>query len=199
MENKKLLNEYDCVTYTKTKDTVDSILFGSYQAYRLDTLHEDLLKLNEDELKNKIRNSEDKSPEKMLQDLLHDNKKIFVKHKSLLDNNGNNFGMTHNNLSTNHTAWCLPYHDRLTNKLGFVIWNMEEGNGPINVKLIYNDDIVFNFGDVLPQHWVMRDIDDFNSAKKLVVTLNDKIRDVFNFERDGESFRQVSFREEFNK
>jgi len=199
IENSKLLNEYDCVTYTKTKDTVDSILFGSYQAYRLDTLHEDLLKLNEDELKNKIRNSEDKSPEKMLQDLLHDNKKIFVKHKSLLDNNGNNFGMTHNNLSTNHTAWCLPYHDRLTNKLGFVIWNMEEGNGPINVKLIYNDDIVFNFGDVLPQHWVMRDIDDFNSAKKLVVTLNDKIRDVFNFERDGESFRQVSFREEFNK
>jgi len=199
IENSKLLNEYDCVTYTKTKDTVDSILFGSYQAYRLDTLHEDLLKLNEDELKNKIRNSEDKSPEKMLQDLLHDNKKIFVKHKSLLDNNGNNFGMTHNNLSTNHTAWCLPYHDRLTNKLGFVIWNMEEGNGPINVKLIYNDDIVFNFGDVLPQHWVMRDIDDFNSAKKLVVTINDKVRDVFDFERDGESFKQVSFREEFNK
>jgi len=172
IENSKLLNVYDCVTYTKTKDTVDSILFGSYQAYRLDTLHEDLLKLNEDELKNKIRNSEDKSPEKMLQDLLHDNKK---------------------------TAWCLPYHDRLTNKLGFVIWNMEEGNGSINVKLIYNDDIVFNFGDVLPQHWVMRDIDDFNSAKKLVVTINDKVRDVFDFERDGESFKQVSFREEFNK
>jgi len=199
IENSKLLNAYDCVTYTKTKDTVDSILFGSYQAYRLDTLHEDLLKLNEDELKNKIRNSEDKSPEKMLQDLLHDNKKSFVKHKSLLDDNGNNFGMTHTNLSTNHTAWCLPYHDRLTNKLGFVIWNMEEGNGSINVKLIYNDDIVFNFGDVLPQHWVMRDIDDFNSAKKLVVTINDKVRDVFDFERDGESFKQVSFREEFNK
>jgi hypothetical protein len=45
----------------------------------------------------------------------------------------------------------------------------------------------------------MRDIDDFNSAKKLVVTINDKIRDVFDFERDGESFKQVSFREEFNK
>jgi hypothetical protein len=199
IENSKLLDEYDCVTYTKTKDTVDSILFGSYQAYRLDTLHEDLLKLNENELKNKIRNSEDKSPEKMLQDLLHDNKKIFVKHKSLLDDNGNNFGMTHTNLSTDHTAWCLPYHDRLTNKLGFVIWNMEEGNGSINVKLIYNNDQVLNFGDILPQHWVMRDIDDFDNSKKLVVTLNDKIRNIFDFEMDGETFKQVSFREEFNK
>jgi hypothetical protein len=150
-------------------------------------------------LKNKIRNSEDKSPEKMLQDLLHDNKKSFVKHKSLLDDNGNNFGMTHTNLSTDHTAWCLPYHDRLTNKLGFVIWNMEEGNGSINVKLMYNDDQVFNFGDILSQHWVMRDIDDFSNVKKLVVMINDKIRNVFDFERDSESFKKVSFREEFNK
>jgi hypothetical protein len=76
---------------------------------------------------------------------------------------------------------------------------MEEGNGSINVKLIYNEDQVFNFGDILPQHWVMRDIDDFNRAKKLVVTINDKIRNVFDFGRDGESFKQVSFREEFNK
>jgi hypothetical protein len=76
---------------------------------------------------------------------------------------------------------------------------MEEGNGPINVKLIYNNDQVLNFGDILPQHWVMRDIDDFDNSKKLVVTLNDKIRNIFDFEMDGETFKQVSFREEFNK
>jgi hypothetical protein len=199
IENSKLLDEYDCVTYTKTQSTVDPILFGSYQAYRLGTLHEDLLRLNEDGLKNKIKNSEDKSPEKMLQDLLHYGKKSFVKHKSLLDNNGNNFGMTHSDLSYNHTAWCLPFYDGLTNKLSFIIWNVEEGNGPIDVKVIYNDDQVFNFGEILPQHWVMRDIDDFNNAKKMVVILNDKIRNVFDFEKDGELFKQISFREEFNK
>lgn len=199
IENSKLLNEYDCVTYTKTNDTVDPILFGSYQAYRLDTLHIDLLKLDENKIKNKIKNSEHKSPEKMLQDLLQNGKKSFLKNKKLLDNNDNNFGMTHNTLSSNHTAWCLPYHDRLTNKLSFIIWNMEEGNKLINVKIIYNDDQVFNFGDVLPKHWVVRDIDDFENAKKLVVILNDKIRNIFDFEKDGESFKEVSFREEFNK
>jgi hypothetical protein len=199
LENSKILNEYDCVTYTKTKDTVDSILFGTYQAYRLDTLHNDLLVLNEVELKNKIRTSEDKSPEYMLYNLLHDGKKGFIKNKSLLDVKGNNFGLTHSKLSNNHTAWCLPYYDRLTHKLSFIIWNSEEGNGTINVKVIYNDDTIINFGDIFPQHWNMRDIDDFQNAKKLVVILNDKVRNVFNFEKDGESFKKVSFREEHNR
>jgi len=197
--NSKLLDEYDCVTYTKSKNTVDPILFGTYQAYRLDTLNKVLLELNEDYLKSKIRKSEDKSPEAMLYNLLHNGKKGFVKSKKLLDTNENNFGLTHSNLSYNHTAWCLPYYDTLTKKLSFIIWNVEEGNGPINVKVIYNDDKIFNFGEILPQHWVMNDIDDFDNAKKMVVILNDKIRNIFDFEKDGESFKKVSFREEFNK
>ncbi len=197
--NSKLLDNYDCVTYTKTQSTVDPILFGTYQAYRLDTLDKDLLQLNEDNLKIKIRKSEDKSPEAMLHSLLHNNKKGFIKPKTLLDYNGNKFGLTHSDLSYNHTAWCLPYYDRLTHKLSFIIWNVEEGNGPIKVRVVYNDEQVFNFGEILPQHWVMKDIDDFNNAKKMVVILNDKIRNVFDFEKDGESFKKVSFREEFNK
>lgn len=199
VDNSRLLDEYDCITYTKTKDTVDPILFGTYQAYRLDTLSNHLLVLDEESLKTKIRESEDKSPELMCHNLLHDNKKGFIKPKFLLESNGNNFGLTHSNLSNKHTAWCLPYYDRLTHKLSFIIWNIEDGNGSINVKVVYNDDQVFNFGDIPPQHWVMRDIDDFNNAKKMVVILNNKIRDVFDFEKNGESFKQVSFREEFNK
>ena len=165
----------------------------------MDTLNKDLLELDEDKIKRKIKESEDKSPEAMLYELYHKNKKGMVKSKTLLDSNGNNFGLTHSDLSYNHTAWCLPYYDRLTNKLGFIIWNSEENNGTINVKVVYNDDQVINFGDVLPQHWTMRDIDDFSNAKKMVVILNDKIRNTFDFEKDGEMFKKVSFREEFNK
>jgi hypothetical protein len=107
--------------------------------------------------------------------------------------------MTHNTLFSNQAAWCLPYHDRLTNKLGFVIWNMDQSHVTINVKLIYNNNQVIHFCNVLPQHWVIRDIDDFDKSKNLIVILNDKIRNVFDFEKDGESFKQVSFREEFDK
>jgi hypothetical protein len=198
-ENSKLLDTHNSVYYVKSQSTVDDILFGSYQAYRLDYLNDDLLILNEEKIKQKIRDVEDKSPEMMLQEILTSSGKTLVKTKNKLDDNGNNFGLTHSKLSTEHTAWCLPYYDKLTNKLGFVIWNMEEQNGIINVKLIYNDNQIIDFGDILPQHWTMRDIDDYGNAKKLTVIVNDKIRNVFDFEKNGESFKQVSFREEFNK
>ena len=135
----------------------------------------------------------------MLFDLLHYRKKGFIKHKSLLDEGGNNFGLTHSDLSYNHTAWCLPYYDRLTDKLGFIIWNSEDTNKSIDVKVVYNDNQIHNFGTILPQHWTMKDIDDFKNAKNMVVILNNKIRNVFDFEKYGELFKQVSFREEFNK
>ena len=198
-ENSKLLDTHNSVYYVKSQSTVDDILFGSYQAYRLDYLNDDLLILNEEKIKQKIRDVEDKSPEMMLQEILTSSGKTLVKTKNKLDDNGNNFGLTHSKLSTGHTAWCLPYYDKLTNKLGFVIWNMEEQNGTINVKLIYNDNQIIDFGDILPQHWTMRDIDDFNNAEKMIVILNNKIRNTFDFKKNGESFKQVSFREKFNK
>jgi hypothetical protein len=198
-ENSKLLDSNNSVYYVKSQSTVDDILFGSYQAYRLDTLNSELLNLNEEKLKEKIRKIEDKSPEMMLQKVLISSGKTIVKTKDKLDANGNNFGLTHSKLATGHTAWCLPYYDKLTNKLGFVIWNMEDQNGTINVKLIYNNDRLIDMGDILNKHWRLIDIDDYNNAKKLTVIVNDKIRNIFDFEKDGDMFKTVSFREEFNK
>jgi len=198
-ENSKLLDTNNSVYYVKSQSTVDDILFGSYQAYRLDTLNNNLLVLDEEKLKLKIRDIEDKSPEMMLQKLLTSSGKSVVKTKNKLDSNENNFGLTHSKLSTGHTAWCLPYYDKLTNKLGFVIWNMEEQNGTINVKLIYNDDRFIDMGNILSKHWSLMDIDDYDNAKKLTVIVNDKIRNIFDFDKNHEMFKKASFREEFNK
>jgi hypothetical protein len=198
-DNSKLLNTHDCITYTKSKDTVDDILFGTYQSYRLDTLNEQLLVLNEEDLKTKIRNSSSKSPEEMLYKVLHLGKNGIVKKKDLLDKDGNQFGLTSNRLSNNHTAWCLPYYDRLTNKLSFILWNSEEDRGPIDVQLIYNDNRIINFNGIKHLNWATEDIDDFDNAKKLTVILNGKIRNEYNFTADGEKFKQVSFREIKNR
>lgn len=199
IENSQLLDKYDCVTYTKTSDTVDPILFGTYQTYRLNTLHEDLLILNEEKIKNLILNEEDKLPESMLFDLLHKNRKGFIKNKSLLDSKSNTFGLSHGQIINTHTAWCLPFYDRLTKKLRFIVWNMEEDSKSVEVQVIYNDEKVINLGFVKPQSWVVEDIDYFDNSKKMVVILNNKIRNIFDFVKDGEKFKQVSFMEEFNK
>lgn len=198
-DNSELLDNVDAVTYTKIVDTVDPILFGTYQCYRLDRLHQDLLTLNENKIKNEIRESVDKSPERMLYDLLNHQKNVITKNKRQLEEYGNNFGLSHSKVSDGNTAWCLPYYDKLNGMLGFVIWNMEEGRGEIEVQVIYNDERVIDFGKVQPQHWRLIEIDPFENATKMVVMLNNKIRNIFDFTKDGELFKRVSYRQEFRR
>ena len=81
-ENSKLLDTHNSVYYVKSQSTVDDILFGSYQSYRLDHLNDDLLILNEEKIKQKIRDVEDKSPEMMLQEILTSSGKTIVKTKN---------------------------------------------------------------------------------------------------------------------
>ncbi len=194
VNNSNLLESYDAITYNKTELGVDDILFGTYQAYRLDSLHEDLFILNEGKIKNEILTSDTKSPEGMLFNLLHNKRNGLVKNKFELDKNGNQFGLSHFNLGGNHVAWCLPYYDRLSENLSFIVWNME-GREKLNVTVVYNDEKTFKFDDVKPGHWNLIDIDSFKNAKKLTVILNDKIRNVFDFTKDPEAFKQSSYRE----
>ena len=195
-DNSKLLNTHDSVYYKKTQDTVDDILFGTYQAYRLDTLHEELLILNEDKLKSKIRNSKTKSPEGMLQDLLHESK-FFIKLKNLLNQNGNDLGLTHlpSFSGAPDTAWCLPFYDKKNKGLSFIVWNMES-EIIINVKLIYNQDTVINIGDINKNAWKLEMISpNYDDAHTLTVILNGKIRNEYHFDEYREEFKLNSYRE----
>jgi hypothetical protein len=194
IENSNLLESYDSITYNKTEKDVDDILFGTYQAYRLDSLHEDLYILNEDKLKTQILTSDTKSPEGMLFNLLHNKLNGLIKNKSLLDKNGNEFGLSHGDLNKDHTAWCLPYYDRQTKKLCFIIWNME-GRESVSVQIIYNNSVVINVDNMLPGHWRMIEVDDFSNADKMVVLLNNKIRNIYSFKENPEEFKQNSYRE----
>jgi hypothetical protein len=193
IENSKLLDKNNSIYYIKSEDTVDDILFGSYQAYRLDYLPQDLLVLNEDKLKQQIRSHYSKNPEAMLQSLLESSGNFQVKSKSKLDKN-NNFGLTHNLSSNTHTAWCLPYYDELNGKLGFIAWNMEPINNSIDVKLIYNEDQFINIGILNRNNWKLQEIDDFKNAKSLTVIVNNKIRNTFDFTKNTSQFKQFSFR-----
>lgn len=195
-ENSRILENQNAIVYNKTVETVDPIIFGTFQSFRLDEIHEDFIFLSEEKIKKMISDSPDKNAEKMLYNLLNHKGKTTIKNKNVLDKNGNRFGMSHNKLASGNTAWCLPYYDNLTGKLGFVIWNMEENLNDIEVEIIYNDNQVINFGKIKPQHWVLRDIDDYNNAKKLLVLLNNKIRNIFEFDNYREEFKLASFRQE---
>jgi uncharacterized lipoprotein YehR (DUF1307 family) len=69
-----------------------------------------------------------------------------------------------------------------------------EGKRTLNVTVIYNDEKIFKFENVTPGQWTLMDIDNFENAKKLTVILNDKIRNIFDFTKDPEAFKQSSYR-----
>jgi hypothetical protein len=90
-------------------------------------------------------------------------------------------------------AWCLPYYDELTNRLCFIIWNMEHADRSIEVTIIYNKEKTYSY-NVGPQHWYINDLDDYENAKDLLVILNGNIRNHFKFDEYREKFKEVSFR-----
>jgi len=192
IKNSEILENKDSVTYLYQKNkTIDPILFGSYQAYRLDTLNPIFIDLNEDRIKQMIRDSNSKSPEGMMRSFLHDGKNFVEKSTNALFD-GNQFMFS---LDTEEgTAWCVPYYDKLTEKLCFVVWNMERTEVSIEVSLVYNGEKIRDIV-VDPHHWFVFDLDDYKNAKELVVILNGKIRNSYSFEEYRDYFKEFSFRD----
>jgi hypothetical protein len=192
-KNSQLLDGNDVVLYRfRRNSTVDPILFGSYQAYRTSSLRPLLYDLNEDEIKRMIKESPVKSPEVMLDKLLSQDRRVVNKSTDDLFI-GNRFAYSHDLNTRTDAAWCLPYYDELTNRLCFIVWNMEHYEKHIDVTIVYNNERTYSY-IVGPQHWYINDLDEYENAKELIVILNGKIRNHFKFDEYREKFKEVSFR-----
>lgn len=193
VDNSKLLNEYDFIYYKDTKENVDDILFGSFQSYNLNSLPNELINLNEEEIKNKIRSASSKSPERMLEDILKSNGKVKVKNRSDLERNGNKFGTSEDDDTFN--PWGVPYIDLETERLQFIVWNTKKQNG-VEYTIIVNDNNVIKIPNTLHDHWKIVDIENIQNVNKLIVLEDNKIRHNIKFDSDmdRELFKKISFR-----
>lgn len=190
--NSKLLEEYDVITYNIADFGYQDILLGSYQAYNIEKVHSLLINYDEKEILDMIRNSSVKSPEVFLKTLLHENTKYLEKDILNKKVDGINFGLSHE--QSGHTAWCLPYYDQGSDKLFFIVWNMEGINESINVLLVYNKEKIINIEDVRTQSWRLIELGDYDNSQELIVILNNKIRNIYNFDLIRESFKYYSYR-----
>jgi len=187
-KNSNILDDHDAVLYMFSNSVVP---FGSYQAYRVSSLDPILYDLNEDKIKKMIKDSPVKSPEEMFGNLLNNNQNVVRK---TIDDLflGNHFAISHS--TQNKLNWRLPYYDKLTSHLCFVIWNNENIDENLNVTLIYNKENIRNFC-VAPSIWHVNDLGKYEDAKELLVILNGKVYSHFKFDECREQFKEVSFRE----
>ena len=198
-ENSRDLDKFKTIYYVdNVGTTVDEILFGSFQSYRLDYIHNDLITLNEDKIKNIIRLSSSKSPEHILQKLIHEVGDYKVKNRKEIENNGNKYATSENDKGFN--PWGVPFVDLLDNHIKFIVWNQKKENG-VNYHIIINDEHIFKTGLVKFNSWLMTDFGDYESINKMTIIENDVVRDIFEFktEEDREIFKRMSFREDFKR
>lgn len=194
-DNSKLLNDFDSVIYIDSKESVDDILFGSFQSYLLPTLDKFLINLDETKIIEMIRHSPTKSPELMLQNILESGGKVYKKNRADLELNGNKFGVIDGQVGFKFIPWAVPYYDQSDETIGFVVWNTKNENGVEHIIIINNEKIV-TVPKTLMNHWRMVSLGKLNEIQTLLIIENGNIRNKFKLttEEEIEIFKKSSFR-----
>lgn len=195
LENSSLLETYDYVAYIKKAPTVDDILFGSFISINLNKIHPFLLNLDEDAIKQMIRNSSSKSPELMLQNLIDVSNNVFYKDRVVLDNKGNRFGIIDGQVQSEFIPWGLPFYDPKTNNIDFIVWNTKNPNG-VEYSIIINGKKIIYIDKTLLNHWRLVSLGSMNEIETIMVLENNKLKDNFiiSTEEQKEIFKKSSFR-----
>lgn len=194
-DNSKLLDEFDSVIYIDSRETVDDILFGSFQSYYLPTLDKFLINLDEVKIIEMIRQSSTKSPELMLQKILEEGGKVLKKDRNNLEINGNKFGIIDGQVGVKFIPWAVPFYDELDDSIGFVVWNTKNQNGVEHIIIVNNDRIV-NVPTTLLDHWRLVNLGNINEIQSLLIIENGEIRNKFKLTTNDEIeiFKKSSFR-----
>jgi hypothetical protein len=195
IDNSKLLDNFDSVIYIDSKETVDDILFGSFQSYLLPTLDNFLINLDERKIVEMIRHSETKSPELMLQKILEEGGKVFKKERHSLEVNGNKFGIIDGQVGVKFIPWAVPFYDNLDDTIGFVVWNTKNQDGVEHIIILNNEKIV-NSPKTLLNHWRLVNLGKISEIQSLLIIENGEIRNQFRLTTNDEIeiFKKSSFR-----
>jgi len=195
VHNSQLLDEYNSVVYIDSQDTVDDILFGSFQSYLAPNLNPFLVNLDEEKIKDMIRDSESKSPELMLQRLIEQMGKVYKKSRISLNTDCNKFGIVDGQVGVKFIPWGVPFYDQLEDTVGFIIWNTKKEKG-VKYNIIINDEKVVNVPLTMLDHWRIVDLGDIKDIKRILVIEDEEIKDKFILytEEEIEIFKKSSFR-----
>ncbi len=191
-DNSKLLDKYSSIYYIEKKKGIQRILFGSTQSFNIDKLPISLLKYDEVEIKNLIRNAYSKSPEVITQQIIHDNGNYISKSSDVLFEKGNKFATSNDDNGFN--PWGVPYMDLNDNNYKFIVWNTTKDL--VTYKIIVNDEKVININNVKKGTWVIKNLGEKIDVFKIITIEDDKIRDIFNLDNseDKKLFRKISWR-----
>lgn len=191
-DNSKLLDKYSSIYYIEKKKGIQRILFGSTQSFNIDKLPISLLKYDEKEIKNLIRNANSKSPEVITQQIIHDNGNYISKPSDILFKKGNKFATSNDDDGFN--PWGIPYIDLNDREYKFIVWNTKKDL--VTYKIIVNDNHLININNISKGTWKIKTLGLEKNVFKIIVIEDDKVRNVFDLDspKDKKLFGKMSWR-----
>jgi hypothetical protein len=194
IENSELLDSNTGVVYMDRQERTAEIMFGSFQSYNISTIHPMLIELDEEKIKDLIRNAISKSPEGLLYNLINESGSVVVKDRNILEQKGNSFGVV-NSQAINKNPWSVPYYDHQTDNVDFICWNTTNEKG-LELKIVINGSKLVYMPVVPYYYWSIVFLGKLEEIKTIVVLENDEIRDTFylNSDEDREIFKLMSYR-----
>ena len=192
-DKNKILTDHDLLNKPWfDPDGGGTILFGSTQSFNIDKLPISLLKYDEKEIKNLIRNANSKSPEILMQETIHNNGSYFSKSSSVLFKKGNKFATSNNDDGFN--PWGVPYIDLNDGEYKFIVWNTKKDL--VTYKIIVNDNHLININNISKGTWKIKTLGLEKNVFKIIVIEDDKVRNVFDLDspKDKKLFGKMSWR-----
>lgn len=170
-DNSRILNDYDFVVYG-TKN--NHLMNGSIYSFRTDRVIDLYKKYDIEQIKSLYKNKPT-IPENITFDLINTQRKCVVKNYEDLNKNG----IEVSKVRGNKFYWDVPYYDTETGELLFISHN-NNNEETHDVKIIVNEDKIFNIKGLIPSEWrIIKLLDNFYDVQSLIVLRNNnKILDL---------------------
>jgi hypothetical protein len=177
IHNDILLDTYDSVFYTNNGSPED-FLRGCLISFNINRLPEEVYPFNQEKFINLIQNSPSKAAELVIRNMLI-KQNFYCKPFESLQNN-NELAKSYNYKGAHKARWCVPFYDSVKDKLMYIASN-KDYEEPLNIILIVNDNKIIKINDVIKFTWHLIEIDDFDKIDSLIVLINNKIHNTFEF------------------
>ena len=193
-DNSKLLDDYKAVYYLEHEEKTDPIMFGSINSFKVEHIHPTLLNFDAEKIKNMIRKSTSKSPEGMLQDLIHEVGDFYVKNRKILDTEYNTFAKS--NIIESFNPWGVPFYDILKDEIQFVAWNTLKEDG-VNYQIITNNEKISTIKDLKITEWSTISLGNINDINHILILEDNQVRIEINLNTSQQKyqFRNFSYQE----
>ena len=181
-ENTTLLDNYGSIQYKKeSKDYENNLAWGigNIMSFNLNKIDNTFLQYDESKLLSLIKNHPSKTNERVTEEILSKTS-LLIKDFQILKDKNIEVNLSSKSKKDELDFWTVPYYNHEKDTIDFVCWN-HKSQTPIDVNVIVNNDMLFNFNKVNPFAFYIKELGKLNKINNILIIVNGKVKTQIDF------------------